>query len=97
MATKTKTSNVPASSRDKREKRFPFIRENYLLMIAGLVVVLIGYLLMMGGRSPDPNAFHPDQVYSFRRITLAPIVIFLGFVLEVYAIMKKPKKKTTES
>lgn len=87
----------PAKSADKasgmKEKLFPFTRENYILMIVGLVVVLIGYLLMTGGKSPDPNQFHPDQVYSFRRITLAPIVIIIGFLVEIYAIMKKPKKE----
>lgn len=75
------------------EDRFPFVRENYILMIIGLVVIAIGYLLMVGGRSPDPNQFYPDQVYSWRRITLAPIVIIIGFLVEVYAIMKKPKSQ----
>lgn len=74
------------------EKIFPFTRENYILIITGLIIVIIGYLLMTGGRSPDPNQFYPDQVYSWRRITLAPIVIMIGFLVEVYAIMKKPKE-----
>lgn len=60
-------------------------------MIAGLVLVSIGLLLMAGGKSDDPNVFLPEEVYSFRRITLAPIVILLGLGIEVYAIFKKPK------
>ncbi|HEX5553039.1 MAG TPA: DUF3098 domain-containing protein [Chitinophagaceae bacterium] len=73
------------------DARFPFTKENYKIMIIGLIVIIIGYALMVGGRSPDPNQFYPDQVYSWRRITLAPIVIILGFLVEVYAIMKRPK------
>jgi len=66
-------------------------KENYKIMIAGLVVIVIGFLLMMGGRSDDPNSFKPEEVYSFRRITLAPIVILAGLVVEIYAIMRRPK------
>lgn len=68
-----------------------FPRGNYKIMIAGLLVIVIGFLLMMGGNSDDPNSFKPEEVYSFRRITLAPIVIVLGLLVEVYAIMRKPK------
>lgn len=60
-------------------------------MIAGLVLVGIGLLLMAGGKSDDPNVFLENEVYSFRRITVAPIVILLGLGIEVYAIFKKPK------
>ena len=62
---------------------------NYLLMVAGAVVIAIGMVLMSGGKSPDPNVFDPKQVYSTTRITVAPILIVLGLVLEVYAIFKK--------
>mgnify|MGYP001194588462 CR=1 FL=1 len=68
-----------------------FGKDNYIWMIAGLVLVSIGLLLMAGGKSDDPNVFLPEEVYSFRRITLAPIVILLGLGIEVYAIFKKPK------
>ncbi len=83
------------SSKSKQERLFPFTRENFIYMIIGLVVIFIGYLLMIGGKSTDPNQFHPDQVYSFRRITLSPIIIIIGFLIEIYAIMKKPKSETT--
>jgi hypothetical protein len=68
-----------------------FGRDNYMWMIAGIVLVALGILLMSGGKSADPNVFKDNEVYSFRRITLAPIVILLGLGIEVYAIFKKPK------
>lgn len=74
------------------ESRPVFNKENYKFMIAGLVIVVIGFLLMIGGASTDPNSFKPEEVYSFRRITLAPIVIVLGLIVEIYAIMRKPKQ-----
>ena len=69
---------------------FPFQRENYILMILGIVVIALGYILMVGGGSKDPAVFDPE-IFSTRRITVAPIVILLGFGIEIYAIMKKPK------
>jgi hypothetical protein len=68
-----------------------FAKDNFKIMLAGLAVIVIGFLLMLGGASNDPNNFKPEEVYSFRRITLAPIVIVLGLLIEVYAIMRKPK------
>lgn len=68
-----------------------FGKENYIWIIAGLVVMLIGLLLMIGGNSKDPNVFSNNEVYSFRRITLAPIFILAGLGLEVFAIFRKPK------
>ena len=70
-----------------------FTRENYKWMLVGLGVILLGMLLMMGGKSDNPNEFHVKEVYSFRRITLAPIIILGGFVLEIYAIFRKPNPK----
>lgn len=74
------------------EERSLFGKSNYQLMLAGVVLIVIGFLLMMGGSSSDPGRFAPEEVYSFRRITLAPIVILLGLAVEVYAIMRKPKQ-----
>jgi hypothetical protein len=66
-----------------------FNKSNYLWMLIGGALILIGMLLMAGGKSADPNVFNPNEVYSFNRITLAPIVIIAGFIVEIYAIFKK--------
>jgi Protein of unknown function (DUF3098) len=76
----------------KETRSFPiFEKENLLWMLAGIVIMAIGLMLMSGGRSDDPNQFHPDQVYSTRRITIAPILIIAGLVVEIFAIFRKPK------
>ena len=69
-----------------------FTRDNLVWMIAGAVVMAIGYLLMAGGRSNDPNVFNPNEVYSTTRITIAPILILLGLAIEIYALFREPKK-----
>lgn len=68
-----------------------FSKDNYIWMIAGIVLVAIGIILMSGGKSDDPNIFKENEVYSVRRITIAPILILIGLGIEVYAIFKKPK------
>jgi len=68
-----------------------FEKENLWLMLAGVAVIALGMLLMVGGNSNDPTKFNYDEVYSTRRITIAPILIILGLVIEIYAIFKKPK------
>ena len=68
-----------------------FGKENYRWMIIGLAVIVLGLLLMIGGKSKDPNVFDPSEVYSFRRITVAPILILTGLVLEIVGIFKKSK------
>ncbi len=67
-------------------------RKNYIFMAAGAALIIIGFLLMSGGGDGDPAVFDTARLYSFRRITLAPIVALTGFGLEVYAIMRRPKK-----
>ncbi len=73
-----------------------FGKENYRWMIIGMVAVLLGLLLMIGGKSKDPNVFNPSDVYSFRRITIAPILILAGLVLEIVGIFKKPKAQDSQ-
>ena len=58
-------------------------------MILGLVFITLGFVLMSGGGSDDPNVFN-DEIYNFRRIRLAPFLVVFGFVIEAYAIMKNP-------
>ena len=68
-----------------------FSNENYIWMLAGLAVIALGFLLMAGGKSADPKVFDPKEVYSTTRITIAPILIIAGFIIEIFAIMKKSK------
>jgi membrane-bound ClpP family serine protease len=70
---------------------FALSKENYKLILIGFVIIIIGFLLMIGGGSDDPNVFD-ESIFSFRRITLAPLVVLFGFAFEIYAIMKKPKE-----
>ena len=67
-----------------------FGRENYKWMLIGVVVMAIGFFLMAGGKSSDPNVFNDNDVYSTTRITIAPILIIAGLIIEIFAIMKKP-------
>ena len=77
----------------KTEKTgFAIPRENYKLLIIGFVIIVVGFALMAGGKNTDPNVFNEDM-FNFRRLTLAPIVVLFGFAFEVYAIMRKPKQK----
>ena len=69
-----------------------FGKENYRWMLIGLVAVALGLIVMGGGKSKDPNVFNPKEIYSFTRITLAPILILGGFVIEIFAIFKKSGK-----
>ena len=71
---------------------FALGKENYKYLIIGFVIIIIGFLLMMGGGSDDPNVFNAEELFSFRRIVLAPIVVLFGFLFEIWAIMKKPKE-----
>ena len=79
-------------NQQKAEGEFLFEKKNYTIMIIGVAVILIGFALMMGGGSDDPNVFN-EEIYNFRRIRLAPTVVLLGLAIEVYAIMANPGKK----
>jgi len=78
---------------NKPEKSFLFEKQNYLILLIGVVVIALGFLLMAGGNSTDPNVFN-EEVFSFRRIRLAPTVIFIGFGICIYSIFKTPKKQS---
>jgi hypothetical protein len=68
-----------------------FGKDNYMWMLIGLGVIALGFFLMSGGRSSDPNQFNKNEVYSATRITIAPLLIIAGFIIEIFAIMKKSK------
>jgi hypothetical protein len=72
-------------------KKFLFDKKSYQIMMTGIAFILIGFILMSGGDTGDETSFNPE-IFSFRRITLAPIFILIGFVIEIFAIMYKPKK-----
>ena len=71
-------------------KKFIFEKDNYKFMIIGLAVIALGFILMAGGGSDDPDVFNPE-IFSWRRIRLAPTVVLIGFAIEIYAILLKPK------
>ncbi len=76
---------------NQENTQFPLRTENYKLIAIGFGIIVIGFLLMIGGKTEDPNVFNPE-IFNFQRITLAPVVVLFGFIFEIYAIMKKPKK-----
>ncbi|GEQ84588.1 hypothetical protein ULMS_00960 [Patiriisocius marinistellae] len=70
---------------------FMFERKNYKFMLIGVAFIALGFILMSGGGSDDPNVFNPE-IYNWRRIRLAPALILIGFGIEVYAILLNPHK-----
>ncbi len=87
----TGTGYKPKASATPAKLDFAFGKINYLLMIAGLVVMSIGFILMIGGGSEDPKVFN-EAIFSTQRLTVAPILVLLGFAVEIVAILKKPAK-----
>jgi hypothetical protein len=79
-----------AKELENKKSDLAFGKENYILLLVGLGFIVTGFILMTGGGSDDPNVFS-EEIFSFRRITLAPIIVITGFVIEIFAIMKKPK------
>ena len=91
---KPRQAAAPAAPAKKEPKKisedFAFGRENYMLMFAGLALIVIGFLLMSGGGSKNPAEWDPS-IFSARRISVAPVLVILGFVVEVFAIVKKSR------
>lgn len=75
---------------DNSRPVFAFGKENYILMFAGVALIILGFILMTGGSSKDPNIFN-EEMFDFRRLTLSPILILIGFGVEIVAIMKRPQ------
>lgn len=78
-------------NREKVKKELLFGKRNYRFLIIALAVIAFGFILMAGGGSEDPNVFNPE-IFSFRRIRLAPTVVLLGFAIAIYAILISPRK-----
>lgn len=76
---------------DKEKKQLAFHPDNYKFLLIGLAVNILGFLLMIGGGTDDPNKFNADELFSDMRITVAPFLIVAGYVVIMYAIMRKPK------
>jgi len=71
--------------------QFLFGKNNYKFVGIGLGLMVLGFVLMIGGKTTDPNVYNPEELYSFRRITLAPILIIAGLIVQIYAILLKPQ------
>ena len=77
------------NSENKQE--FLFEKVNYKILLVGIAVIALGFILMSGGGSEDPNVFS-EEIFNFRRIRLAPTTVLIGFGITIYAILKNPKK-----
>lgn len=88
---KKTAETAPKHKMEDKSSEFAFGKQNYRLLITGIAFIFLGFLLMIGGGSDDPNVFN-EKIFSFRRLTLAPILILLGFVIEIFAIMRRPRE-----
>ena len=86
-----KQKNNPTQEAVEEKKKLPFTKMNYILVIAGVLLIALGMILMIGGGSSDPDVFN-EKMFNFQRITLAPILILMGFVVEIVAIFWRGKK-----
>ena len=84
-----KQNNIPVE--DTESKKLPFTKMNYILVIVGVLLIALGMILMIGGGSSDPDVFN-EKMFNFQRLTLSPILILLGFVVEIVAIFWRSKK-----
>ena len=73
-----------------KNNKFAFVERNYKFMIVGIIFIALGFTLMSGGGSDDPNVFN-EEIYSFRRIRIAPLIVIIGFAIEIYAILTNPE------
>ncbi len=75
-----------------QNKKLLFGKKNYIFLLAGLFLIILGFILMAGGGSKNPHVWN-EAIFNFRRIRLAPMLILVGFIVEVYAIMLNPDKE----
>lgn len=83
-------SKKKPSKENTKKGTFLFAKNNYRFMMIGLAIIGLGFILMAGGGSDDPNVFN-EEIYNFRRIRLAPTLVLIGLAIQIYAIMAKPK------
>ena len=79
-------------NKDTNKPEFLFDSINYKILLIGIAVIALGFILMSGGGSKDPNVFN-EEIFNFRRIRLAPTVVLIGFGITIYSILKNPTKK----
>ena len=91
MAKAIKKPQTKTTDAADNQKVMPFGRMNYILVLIGIALIALGFILMIGGGSSDPDVFN-EQMFNFRRLTLAPILVLAGFVVEIVAIFWKGKK-----
>ncbi|MAD11514.1 MAG: hypothetical protein CMC04_02165 [Flavobacteriaceae bacterium] len=72
-------------------KDFLFKKSNYVWLFISIIIIIIGFILMSGGGSKDPNFFN-ENIFNFRRIRLSPTIVLIGFIIAIYSIIKSPKK-----
>ena len=89
MAKETKTKVKTPEAADE-QKVMPFGKQNYIIVLIGIALIAVGFILMIGGGSTDPDVFN-EQMFNFQRLTLAPILVLAGFVVEIVAIFWKKK------
>ncbi|MDR1346660.1 MAG: DUF3098 domain-containing protein [Bacteroidales bacterium] len=88
-----KSTKPVLQGEEKKERKAPLFRKtNYILMVAGVVILAIGYICLSGGGSEDPAVFS-EKIFAPRRLTVAPILMLLGLLIEIVAIMYHPKQK----
>ena len=91
MATAKTTNTATKTTKAPTGIGVLFEKDNFKWMLIGVVVMALGFILMAGGKSPDPNVFDKTKVYSTTRITIAPIIILAGLAIEIVAIFRQPK------
>ncbi len=95
MAKEIKKTQTKTTDAADNQKVMPFGRMNYILVLIGIALIALGFILMIGGGSSDPDVFN-EQMFNFRRLTLAPILVLAGFVVEIVAIFWKGKNKNAK-
>ncbi len=86
----TKDNTKPIAEDEENGKTMPFVKMNYILVLIGIALIALGMILMIGGGSDDPDVFN-EKMFDFQHITLAPILVLAGFVVEIVAIFWKKK------
>ncbi|MFY9592367.1 MAG: DUF3098 domain-containing protein [Bacteroidales bacterium] len=85
-------NKIEKTENQEQNSGFTLGKKNYILIIIGFALIILGFILMSGGKSTDPNVFN-EEIFNFRRISLAPIIILIGFIIEIFATLWRPKSK----